>query len=87
VFAAQHLLGFRGIDLLLERLEGAREIGHDLFPALRPFEQHAEVVDLLGEAVAQLDVFRETALPLQGLLSLGLVVPEIGPGDLPFELR
>jgi hypothetical protein len=87
VFAAQHLLGFCGIDLRLDRVERALEISGHVLTRLRPFEQHAEVVDLFREAVAQLDVFRETALPLQGLLRFGLVVPETGVGDLAFELR
>jgi hypothetical protein len=54
---------------------------------LRPLEQHADVVDFLGETVAQLDVFGEPALPLQRLLGVGLVVPEVGRRDLQFELR
>jgi hypothetical protein len=84
VFAAEHLFGFRGVDLLLERVEGLGQIGGDVFTTLRPFEEYADVVDFLGEAVAELDVFRKTALPLQRLLRLGLVVPEVGRGDLLF---
>jgi hypothetical protein len=53
---------------------------------LRPLEQHPDVVELLREAVAQLEVFGEAALPLQRLLRLGLLVPEIGRGDLLLEL-
>jgi hypothetical protein len=86
MLAAQHLLRFDGVDLLLERVECLRQIGSDVFPAVRPFEQDAEVVDFFGEAVALLEIFGETALPLQGLLGFGLVVPESGSGDLAFEL-
>jgi hypothetical protein len=54
---------------------------------MRPFEQHADVVDLLGEAVALLDVLGDPALALQRLLRLGLVIPETLRRDLSFELR
>jgi hypothetical protein len=86
VLAAEHLLGFGGVDLRLEGVDRLLEIGADVLTALRPFEQDAEVVGFLGQAVAQLDVFGEAALPLQGFLRLGLVVPEIRRGDLSFEL-
>ena len=84
VLAAEHLLGFRGVDLLLEHVKRIRELRQDVFTAARPFEQDAEIVDLLGEAVAELDVFGEPPLALQGFLRLGLVIPEIGGGDLLF---
>jgi hypothetical protein len=87
VLAAQHLLGFGGVDLRLERVERLAKVGGDVLSALRPFNEHAEVVDLLREAVAQLEVVGKPALPLQRLLRLGLVVPEPGGGDLLFELR
>jgi len=87
VLAAQHFLGFRGVDLRFEGIDRALEVRADILAALRPFEQHPEVVGLFREAVAELDVFRETALPLQGLLGFGLVVPERRRRDLPFELR
>jgi hypothetical protein len=86
VLAAKHLLGFGRIDLGFERVERPREIGRDILAAVRPFEQHAKVVELFREAVAQLEVFGEPALALQGFLRVGLVVPEIRRADLPFEL-
>jgi hypothetical protein len=87
VLAAEHLLGFNGLDLVIERVERALEIGFDVLARLCPFEQHAKIVDLLAQAVALLEVFRQTALPQQRLLRRGLVVPEIWSGDLLFELR
>ena len=87
VLAAEHLLDFGGLDLRLERVERALQVGGHVLALLRPFEQHADVVDLLGEAVAELDVFGEPALALQRLLRVGLVVPEVRRGDLQFELR
>jgi hypothetical protein len=52
VLSAQHLLGFRGVYLFVERVKGLGEVGSNVFTALRPLEQHADVVDFLGEAVA-----------------------------------
>jgi hypothetical protein len=87
VFAAQHLLGFRGVDLLLERVERVLQVGGDILAALGPFEQDADVVELPGQAVAQLEIFGEPALALQRFLRLGLVVPEVRRRDFLFELR
>jgi len=87
VLAAEHLLRLDGVDLRLERIEGARQVAGDVLAAARPFEQDADVVDLLAEAVALLEIFGKAALPLEGLLRFGLVVPEIGGGDAAFELR
>jgi hypothetical protein len=87
VLAAEHLLGLGGLHLLLERVERPGEIARHVLAGLRPFEEHAEVVDLPGQAVAQLEILGEPALPLEGLLRLGLMVPEGGGGDLLFELR
>ena len=70
--------------MLFERVEGLAQIGGDIFATLGPFEQDAEIVDFLGEAVAKFDVFGEAALPLERLLRLFLVVPEIRRGDLLF---
>jgi len=87
VLAAEHLLGFHRVDLLFEGVERLRQIRRHLLAAARPFEQDADVVDLLAEAVALLEVFGKAALALQGFLRFGLVVPEIGRGDAAFELR
>ena len=87
VLAAEHLLGFDGVDLRFERIERARQVAADILAAARPFEQDADVVDLLAEAVALFEVFGKAALPLKSLLCVGLVVPEIGGGDAAFELR
>jgi hypothetical protein len=84
VLAAKHFLGLSGVDLLFERVEGFDQVGGDVLSTLRPFEQDADVVDLLGEAVAELDVFGEAPLPLQRLLRFGLVIPEVWRRDLLF---
>lgn len=86
VLAAEHLLCLDGFDLLLQRVERALQVGLDRLSTLRPFEQYADVVDLLSEAIALLEILSQAALPLQRLLRVGLVVPEIRRGDLLFEL-
>jgi hypothetical protein len=86
VLAAEHFLGFGGIDLGFNGIEGALEVGADILAGARPFEQHAKVVDLFRKAVAQLEVLGEAALTLESFLRLGLVVPEIRRADLLFEL-
>jgi hypothetical protein len=86
VLAAQHLLGFRGVNLFFERGQRPREIGGHVFATVRPFEQDADVVEFLGEAVAQFEVLGEAALALERFLRLRLVIPEIRRGDFLFEL-
>jgi hypothetical protein len=86
VLAAQHFLGFGSVDLLFERSQGAGEVRGDIFPALRPFDQHADVVDLLGEAVAEFQILGKPTLALQRFLRLGLIVPEGRRRDFLFEL-
>ncbi len=84
MLAAQHLLRLSRFDLLVERIEGASQVSQHVFPTARPFQQHANVVGLRGQAGAELDVLRQTALAQQRLLCVGLVVPEVGRGDLLF---
>jgi hypothetical protein len=86
VLAAQHLFRFDRVDLRFDRVERLRQVRGDVFAALAPFEQDADVVDLRGEAVALLEIFGEAALALECFLGFGLVVPEIRGGDPAFEL-
>jgi hypothetical protein len=86
VFTAEHLLGFGRVDLGFQRVQCLDKIRRHVFPTLRPFEQHTDVVDLLGKAVAKFQILGEPALALQRLLRFGLVVPERGGGDFQFEL-
>ena len=87
VLAAEHLLGFRRVDLLFEHVQRLLQICRDVFAALGPLEEHADVVDFPGDAVAQLEILREAPLALQRLLRFGLVIPEIRRCDFLFELR
>jgi hypothetical protein len=48
VFAAEHLFGFDGVDLGLERIQRLRQVGRDVLAAMAPFEQDADIVDLRG---------------------------------------
>jgi hypothetical protein len=87
VLAAEHLLGFCRLELEFERVEGLREVGRHVLAGLDPLDEDADVVDLVLEAVAELQVGREPPLALERLLGVGLVVPEPGFGNLAFELR
>jgi len=81
VRAREHLLGLGRFDLGLELVETALQVAGDVLAGVGPFEQHAEVGNAPGERIAQLGVFAQTALTLQRLLGVLLVVPEIGRGD------
>jgi len=87
MLAAEHLLGFGGLDLLAQRIERTRQVGEHVFAAARPLEQHADVVGLGRQAGAELEVLGEPPLALKGFLGVGLVVPEAGRRDPGFELR
>jgi hypothetical protein len=81
VLAAEHLLRLAGLDLRLVRVEAADEIGLDVLALLEPLDQHGQVVGPLAEAVAQRQVVFEPAPPLQDLLRLDLILPEIRGGE------
>jgi hypothetical protein len=85
VFAAQHTLGLRHFDLRLERPEPRLQVGGDVFAALGPLDEHAEIVLLFLERVRQVDVVLQAAAALQGLLGLGLILPEVRLGYTVFE--
>jgi hypothetical protein len=87
VLAAEHFLGFGGVDLVFERIERLGQVVGDVLAALRPLQEHADVVEFLREAVAKFEILGQPPLTLQGLLRFSLFVPEIGRGDLLFELR
>jgi hypothetical protein len=86
VLAAEHLLGLARLHLFLNGVESGGELLVDRLPAAEPLREHTQVVGLLPQAVAQAEVLLEPAAPLQDLLSLGLVLPEIGLRGLLLEL-
>ena len=81
VLAAEHLPGFRRVDLLLQLVERAREVGVDVFARTGPFDQDADVVGAARQRFEQRPIFLEPPAALHDLLRLGLVAPEIGSRD------
>jgi hypothetical protein len=84
VFAAEHLLGLGGFDLLLQLVEATREIGVDVFASVRPLEQHAEIVGSPLQRFEERLIFLDPPPALHHLLRLVLVVPEPGRVDALF---
>ena len=76
VLAAEHLLGLGRLHLPLQLVEPALEVGADVLPAVRPFDEHREVVQTAAQRLAQRDVVFDATTPLHHLLRVGLVVPE-----------
>jgi hypothetical protein len=87
VFAPEHLLRLARVDDRLETVERAGDLLVDGFTGLQPLEQDPEILALLRQPVAERDVLLETAAPLQDLLRLGLVLPEVRRGGLVLQLR
>jgi hypothetical protein len=48
VLAAEHLFDLGSFDFMFEGVEPALEIDAHVLTLLRPFQEHAEVVNLLG---------------------------------------
>jgi hypothetical protein len=81
VLAAQHFLGFAGVDLARKLVERAAKVVGDWFAGLGPFDQHVEVVEAALQGIAQLHVLLEPAAALQQFLRVRLILPEIRSGD------
>jgi hypothetical protein len=81
VLPAEHLLDLRRLDLRLERVQRALQIGRHVLARLGPLEEHTKIVELANERIAEIDLFAQAAAPLQQLLSFGLVGPEIWRAD------
>jgi hypothetical protein len=85
VLAAEHLLGFAGIDLCREIVEPAAQIvGHRL-PGFGPFDQNGEIVEPPAQRVAEVAILFEAPAPLQQLLRRRLILPEIRRSDAFFD--
>jgi hypothetical protein len=85
VLAAEHLLDFARLDLLIEGLEGARELGIDGLARIGPLDEDDEVVALLLERQDQVAILLEATATLLDFLRFGLILPEIGRGGASFE--
>ena len=85
VLAAEHLLDLAGLHVLLERVQATRELGIDRLARIGPFEQDRQVVGLLPEREDQVAVLLQASPPLQHLLRVGLVFPEIWRRRAGFE--
>jgi hypothetical protein len=86
VLAAEHLLGFAGVNLQGQLVESPTEIGRDGLSGFGPFDQHLQVVELPLQRIAQLDVLLEAAAALLDFLRVRLVLPEVRSADEFFYL-
>jgi hypothetical protein len=80
VLAAEHLLDLAGLNLLIEEIERLREFGVHRLAGRRPLDENGQIVTLLPQGGAQLEILLEPPAALQDLLRLGLIFPEIGRG-------
>jgi len=85
VLAAEHLLGFTGVDLRGEIVERAAEIVGDRLPGLAPFDEHRQVLEPLAQRFAEIAILFEAAPALQQLLRRRLVFPEVRGTDALFD--
>ena len=85
VLAAEHLLGFTGVDLRGEIVEGAAEIVGNRLPGLGPFGENGEIFEALAQRLAEVAILFEAAAALQQLLRRGLVLPEVRRRDALFD--
>jgi hypothetical protein len=85
VLAAEHLLDLTGLDFLIERFDGLRELRVHRLACRGPLEQHTEIVGALPQRRGQLAVLFETAAALQHALRFGLIFPEVGRGGARLE--
>ena len=85
VLAAEHLLDLAGLDLALQLVEPAGELGLDGFALLQPVGEHLEVVGAAAQRRDEGDVLLEPPPALHHPLRLGLVLPEVGLADARFD--
>jgi len=77
MLAAEHLFDLTGLELLFERFEGLTEFGVYRLAGFGPFDEHRQIVAFLLERRIQIAILLEAPAPLQDLLSVGLILPEI----------
>jgi hypothetical protein len=81
VFAAEHLAGFRQLDVGLEFVEAFDEVPVNRLPRLGPLDEDADVVGAAPQGLAGGQLLFQAAAALQELLSLGGILPEIRMRD------
>jgi hypothetical protein len=81
VLAAEHLLGFAGVDLGRQLVDAPGEIFEDGLAGFDPLDQDGEVVGAALEGVAEGQILFEASAALQQLLGGCLVLPEVRVGD------
>jgi hypothetical protein len=86
VLTTKHLLDLGALHFLFEPFERALKVAADVLALIRPFEQHAEIVEPSDERIAKLEIVGDAPTTLQRLLRFGLIFPEIRCGDARFEL-
>jgi hypothetical protein len=84
--AREHRANLGDLDVARVGAEGTRQIVGDVLALQRPFEQDLDVIGVLAQRNRQVAVAFEATPPLQRLLRVGLVLPEIWCGALGFEL-
>jgi hypothetical protein len=85
VLAAEHLLDFAGLDLLVEGVECLRELRLHRLSGVGPLLQHGKVVAAAAQREYEFPILLEPAAPLQDALGFGLVLPEVRRGSARLE--
>jgi hypothetical protein len=85
-FAREHRADFGGVDIAGKLIQTAGQIANHVLALLGPVDENAEVVGLASERRGQRLVAFQTAPPLQYLLCVVLVFPEIRRRGLRFQL-
>jgi hypothetical protein len=85
VLAAEHLARLSGLDVALEVVDALEQIRFDRLARLCPLDEHTEVVGAAGERLGERQLVFDAPAPLQQLLRVGLVLPEIRFGDAGFD--
>jgi hypothetical protein len=86
VLAAEHLLDFAAIDQRGKAVDAGRQLIADVLSLRGPVDEHAKVVRRRLQRRNQLDLLFDAPAPLEDLLGLDLVVPEIRLGCAGFYL-
>jgi len=87
VLAAQHLARLGALDVGLQLLQPPEQVVLHGLAGLGPLDEHPEIVDTALQGVAERQLLLQTPAPLQQLLRLGLILPEVRFGDARLDAR